>query len=78
VEVDFLLRRAGALLAIEVKSQRKFSSGLLSGLKAIADAPGVVRRILVYRGSRPLRVDGVDVWPVERLLDGLQSDGLWP
>jgi predicted AAA+ superfamily ATPase len=78
VEVDFLLRRAGALLAIEVKSQRKFSSGLLSGLKAIADAPEVVRRILVYRGSRPLRVDGVDVWPVERLLHALQSDGLWP
>lgn len=78
VEVDFVLKRGPQLLAMEVKSQRRFSSGLLSGLKAIADVTGMVRRILVYRGTSVLRVEDIDVWPVDTLLGALREDRLWP
>ncbi len=46
-EVDFLLRRGRELLALEVKSARRFSSSLLSGLRAIGESEAVVRRVLV-------------------------------
>jgi len=79
VEVDFLLRRGGELLALEVKAAQTFSRSQLFGLKAIADLSAVVRRILVYGGSHELQVaDGVEVWPVERFLDALAEDRLWP
>lgn len=78
IEVDFILKRGRDLLALEVKSQPRFSSSLLSGLRAVADATGLVRRILVYRGTRVLRVEGIDVWPVQALLEALHRDRLWP
>ncbi len=52
LEVDFLLRRGPELLAIEVKSQHRFQAPSLAGLTAIAELPSVVRRIMVYGGSR--------------------------
>jgi predicted AAA+ superfamily ATPase len=79
VEVDFLLRRGGDLLALEVKAARTFSRSQLAGLKAIAGLPNVVRRILVYGGSHQLEVaDGIEVWPVEHLIEALAQDRLWP
>jgi predicted AAA+ superfamily ATPase len=79
VEVDFLLRRSGELLALEVKAAESFSRSQLAGLKAIAELPEVVRRILVYGGSRELVVaDGVEVWPVQRFNEALAEDRLWP
>ncbi len=79
VEVDFLLRRGREFLALEVKSQRRFSEPLLSGLRAMSDLPDLVRRILVYTGGRKLKTpDGIDVWPIEALLHALESDRLWP
>lgn len=78
-EVDFVLRRGRELLAIEVKHQSRFSVGLLKGLRAIADLPRLARRVLVYRGHQVLRTeDGVEVWPVERLLSALADGALWP
>ena len=78
-EVDFVLKRGNRFLAIEVKSQARFSPALLSGLQAVAELPGLVRRVLVYRGTHPLRTaDGIDVWPVESLLQALDDDSLWP
>jgi predicted AAA+ superfamily ATPase len=78
-EVDFVLRRGRDLLAIEVKHQSRFSVGLLKGLRAIADLPRLVRRVLVYRGHQVLRTeDGVDVWPVERLVSAVADGALWP
>ena len=79
IEVDFLLRRGRDLLAIEVKASTKYSRSQLGGLKAIAELPEVVRRILVYTGVDELLVaEGVEVWPVERFLEALASDQLWP
>ena len=59
-EVDFLLRRGHEFVAVEVKANRRFATGQLDGLRAIADLPGLVRRILVYGGDRRLQTeDGV-------------------
>jgi predicted AAA+ superfamily ATPase len=78
-EVDFLLRRGREYLAIEVKSQERFAMSMAAGLKAIGDLPGVVRRILAYRGARSLKTDnGIEVWPFERFAATVASGGLWP
>ena len=79
LEVDFILRRGSDLCAIEVKSARRTDPGQLAGLRAIADLTGLRRRILVHRGARPTRTeDGIDVWPVETLIEALAEDRLWP
>src|SRR5438034_3096288 len=68
-EVDFLLRRGRDYLALEIKAQRRFSAPQLSGLRAIADLPRLVRRVLVYLGDRRLKTeDGIEVWPLGVLL----------
>jgi uncharacterized protein len=78
LEVDFLLRRDSGFCAIEVKSARRTNPGDLAGLHAIADLTGLRRRILVHRGARPTKTeDGIDVWPVETLLEALAEDRLW-
>lgn len=79
VEVDFLLQRGSEFLALEVKASSRYSRSWLSGLKAIAEMPGVVRRLVVYTGREELKVaEGVEVWPVERFLAALAEDRLWP
>jgi uncharacterized protein len=79
VEVDFLLRRGRELIAIEAKAASRFSRSHVQGLLAIADVPGVVRRILVYRGDRQLRTpEGIEVWPLSVLSETLAQDRLWP
>lgn len=50
-EVDFPLRRGREFTAIEVKSTPTPGPGDFTGLRAIADLPGVRRRILVHLGS---------------------------
>jgi predicted AAA+ superfamily ATPase len=78
-EVDFLLRRGRDYLALEIKAQSRFSSPQLSGLRAIADLPRVTRRVLAYLGERRLRTDdGIEVWPLDLLLDKLAEGRLWP
>ena len=78
-EVDFLLRRGNELAAIEVKSQPRYHTGLLPGLRAIAELSGIVRRILIYGGERSFRTgDGIDVWSTARLQQALAEDSLWP
>jgi predicted AAA+ superfamily ATPase len=77
-EVDFLLRRGKEYLAIEVKSQKRYSASLLSGLRSIGDLPGVVRRILVYTGDRDLSAEGIEIWPVETFIRALDDEALWP
>lgn len=79
VEVDFLLQRGAELLALEVKANPRYSTAMLSGLRAIRDLPRVVRRILVYGGSRSLKTsDGIDVWPINRFVQALSENLLWP
>lgn len=78
-EVDFVLRRDSDLCAIEVKAARRPHFHDMAGLRAIAELPGLRRRILVHRGDRPTRTeDGIDAWPIETLLEALESDRLWP
>ena len=78
-EVDFLLRRDSEYLAIEAKASKRYNTALLKGLRAIEVLPGLVRRVLVHDGSRAFRTeDGIDVWPVKRFVEALQTDGLWP
>lgn len=78
-EVDFLLRRGREFLAIEVKAQTRYSTPQLSGLRAIADLPRLVRRVLVYLGDRRLRTeDGIDVWPLTTWLEAVARGTLWP
>ncbi len=77
--VDFLLHRAGELLAIEVKSQPRNHAGMLPGLRAVAALPGTARRVLVYGGKRSFRTgDEIDVWSIRRLQQALAESALWP
>jgi predicted AAA+ superfamily ATPase len=79
VEVDFLLRRGREFVAIEARASSQFSRSHVRSLLAIADFPGIVRRILVYTGQRTLATpEGVEVWPITRLAEALADDGLWP
>ena len=69
----------GEFAAIEVKSQPRYHTGMLRGLRAVAELPGMVRRVLVYGGRRSFRTeDGVDVWTTGRLQRTLAANGLWP
>lgn len=78
-EVDFLLRRGRQYLAIEVKARPRISSPELTGLRAIGDLRGLVRRILVYTGTRPLRTDdSIEIWPLATWLEALAEGQLWP
>jgi len=77
-EVDFLLRRGDDLLAIEVKATDRYHTGLLKGLRAIASAPGLTRRVLVYTGQRSFRsADGIEIWPAARFAAEAAADTLW-
>jgi predicted AAA+ superfamily ATPase len=78
-EVDFLLRRGREYLALEIKAQSRFSTPQLTGLRAIADLPRLVRRVLVYLGDRRLKTDdGIEVWPLDSLLKAIAGKTLWP
>ena len=78
-EVDFILARDREHLAIEVKAAERYNTTMLRGLRAVAELPGLARRILVYRGQRVFRSeDGIDVWPLEHLHQALEADALWP
>jgi uncharacterized protein len=78
-EVDFLLRRGQEFLAIEVKAGQRLSNEVFSGLRAISDLKRLVRRVLIYQGSRELKTsDGIEVLPVESFIRCLHQDTLWP
>ncbi|MGH9256215.1 MAG: ATP-binding protein [Vicinamibacterales bacterium] len=78
-EVDFLLRRGRDYLALEIKSQSRFSAVQLSGLRAIDDLPRLARRVLVYLGDRRLKTDdGIEVWPLHSFLTAVANGTLWP
>ncbi|MBI5490453.1 MAG: ATP-binding protein [Deltaproteobacteria bacterium] len=62
VEVDFLLRRGGEYVAIEVKARERLDQDSFAGLIAIGSLPGIGRRILVHLGDRPFRHEaGIEV-----------------
>ena len=66
-------------LALEVKAGARYSPAWLSGLTAIGDLPRLARRVLVYTGTRELRTpEGIEVWPLAKLLTALAEGTLWP
>jgi predicted AAA+ superfamily ATPase len=78
-EVDFVLKRGNEFLAIEVKSAPRISHQHLRGLMAIGDLEGIVRRVAVYMGKRELKTEhGIEIWPLEKFLDCLARNRLWP
>jgi predicted AAA+ superfamily ATPase len=79
LEVDFVLRRGKALVALEVRSGRKVFEADLRGLRAIAEVPQVVRRIVVCRGERRQKTaDGIEILPVAAFLTQLEGQSLFP
>jgi uncharacterized protein len=73
-EVDFVLRRAKEMVAIEVKTAKKLRDADLRGLRAVQGEAGVRRRIAVYLGDRRLETpDGIEVWPFGRFADALAN-----
>lgn len=79
VEVDFLLRRGDAYVAIEAKAAERVTSERLAGLRAVRALPGLRRRVLVYTGSLDrVTDDGIDVWRVATLVERLAAGAVWP
>jgi predicted AAA+ superfamily ATPase len=73
-EVDFVARFGDRFVAIEVKATDRLRPSDYRGLRAIADLPGLHRRIVVYAGSRRLRTeDDIDVLPVATFAEALAA-----
>lgn len=78
VEVDFLLRRGGELVALEVRAGHKVFEADLKGLRAIAELGGVRRRLVVARTERRQRTaDGIELLPVAAFLAELEASSLF-
>ena len=78
-EVDFVLSRDDARLAIEVKAATRYNTTMLKGLRSIADLPSLARRILIYNGRRAFQTeDGIQVWPLAHFHQALKEGHLWP
>ena len=78
IEVDFVLRRDHQYAAVEVKSAERYNTSFVKGLRAIADLPGLARRIVVYWGRRAFhtRAD-IKVWPIDVFHRALADGCLW-
>ena len=78
-EVDFVLTRDGAHIAVEVKSANRYNTAMLKGLRNLEDLTGLCRRILIYGGDRAFCTDdGIEVWPLSDFHQALNTDQLWP
>ena len=78
LEVDFLLQRSDDYLAIEAKAARRIDPGFLAGQRAITDLQRLARRVVVYLGSlERITDDGIEIWPVEKLIERLADNTLW-
>jgi predicted AAA+ superfamily ATPase len=82
LEVDFLLWRDDACIAIEAKASRRFRPEYSKGLDAfLASRRGkrVARSIVVYLGDDRLRTaGGIQVLPLRAFLDELEGGWLFP
>ena len=73
-EVDFVLEVGCDVWGIEVKAGRRVSRRMLSGLSSLENrCDRLARRILIFLGERPQRLDGVDVLPLEDFLRQLPT-----
>ncbi len=79
IEVDILLARGGAFIAIEVKSGGTFSKTWCTGLRAVADLDGLRRKIIVYPDGPELRTeDNIEILPFQSFSNLLANVDLWP
>jgi len=77
-EVDFLLRRGGEFVAVEIKTGRQFAETWCRGLRAVSELPGLRRRLVVYPTGPVLKTeDEIDVVPFDHFCQMLASDALW-
>ena len=69
-EVDFVLEVGRELWGIEVKAGRSVRRSVLRGFRSLAErADRLKRRIVVYLGDRPQRIDDVEVLPLEEFVE---------
>lgn len=74
-EVDFLLKRGGELIAIEVKAKHDVFSQDYKGLKALGELPAVKRRIVVYLGKTVRKTkEGIEIWPFDFFCKNLKEN----
>jgi predicted AAA+ superfamily ATPase len=79
VEVDFLVRRGREVVALEAKSATRLAEADLRGLRAVAELPGVRRRLVIYAGARAQRTpDGIEILPVAEFLRQVEAGRLFP
>ena len=64
-EVDFVVYGPERFMAVEVKNSSTFRGEYLRGLKAFGEDYPEASRVLLYRGTDRLSVEGVEVWPAE-------------
>jgi predicted AAA+ superfamily ATPase len=64
-EVDWVVYGQDLFMAIEVKNSATFRAEQLRGLRAFGEDYPEAGRILLYRGTERLRVEGIEVWPAE-------------
>jgi uncharacterized protein len=76
-EVDFVLSQGAKRWAIEVKTATRVHEAHFSGLRAIAELPGLKRRVLIHLGDADGRTsDGIEVWRFERFCEALSAGKL--
>lgn len=73
-EVDFIVRSGSELWAIEVKSSRNVTPPMTATLRGIDEhVPDITRRLLVFLGPRPQRIENVEALPLADFLAQLPS-----
>jgi hypothetical protein len=72
--VDFLLKRPGEFVAIEVKAKPRPGPGDFAGLRAIEELSGLKRRILVHLGVRAFNTaEGIEALPALQFAEELAA-----
>jgi predicted AAA+ superfamily ATPase len=72
-EVDFVWWRGAEMVAIEVKSSRRFRPEYLAGIRALRSGGVQARSYVVHRGDQELEVDGTRVLPLDLFLRRLHG-----
>lgn len=72
-EVDFVWWRGSEMVAIEVKSSRRFRREFKAGIDALLAGGKKATSYIVYRGDAELDVDGTRVLPLETFLHRLHA-----
>lgn len=76
-EVDFVLSTGKAHVALEVKTATRVHEPHFAGLRAVAELPGLKRRVLLHLGTENGRTqDGIEVWSFERFCESLARGDL--